>query len=80
VTTNPCRTDFTCCGKEHHNYDSYGDREHTDIGSLGFTDKVGTCDWEISMYRSPFGVEMGTGVLDNQEADPWTPHYTDDGA
>lgn len=35
----PCRTDFTCCNKEH----SYGNDNHHDIG-LAFNDKVGTCD------------------------------------
>lgn len=38
-----CRTDFTCCHKEHSYY--YGDNNHHDIG-LAFNDKVGTCDCE----------------------------------
>jgi len=41
------QTDFTCCPKDH----KYGYGSHENIGVLGFTDKVGTCDWEISIYR-----------------------------
>lgn len=41
VNMFPCRTDFTCCNKEH-SY-NYGNDNHHDIG-LAFNDKVGTCD------------------------------------
>jgi len=58
------QTDFTCCPKEEH----YGHNDN--IGQLGFSDKVGTCDWEISIYRWE---DAFTSEYD------FTPIFTDDG-
>jgi hypothetical protein len=65
-----CRTDFTCCPKDQtYSYD----RQH-DVGQLGFSDKVGTCDWEVSVYRWP--LELGNIEGNLPEL---SPVLTDDG-
>lgn len=64
------QTDFTCCPKDQ----SYSyDKQH-DVGQLGFSDKVGTCDWEISVYRWPR--ELGNLDINTPEL---APVLTDDG-
>lgn len=72
------QTDFSCCPKEPH-YGYYSEGEHGDFTGLAFNDKVGTCDWEISMYRADALGADSDPSIDGSEADPWKPHFTDDG-
>lgn len=74
-----CRTDFSCCAKEHsYSYDSRRDS----IGDVGFTDKVSSCDWEISLHRSWVNTDGLAPVSSTNfvgaQTDPWTPYMTDD--
>jgi len=59
------QTDFTCCPQTHH----YGYGQEHQIGTVGFSDRVGTCDWDVSIYRE--------GNTINNDGNP-DPILTDD--
>jgi len=63
------QSDFTCCPKHHFYRGGEDSGEWNDIAVTA--NEIGTCDWEISMYRTPFDID---GTTDN-----WTPHLSDDG-
>lgn len=62
-----CRTDFSCCPDV---WRGYSGEDNLATGQVGFSDRIGTCDWEISLYKYTF-----SGVY---EFETILPIFTDD--